>query len=438
MDIMDPIVSALLAFFDAHDPGPAATSAYRTLRKLLLHLDGEPNGVPNGVPDHLRQLEADPGSLSRRDSLRRALLEAGAAGHAAVGEAAAALLSLSCPATPVMAPAEFALAPGQNYAVVPVWFATDRAATGETAPSRQFGGARAPLSYGHCEISIPREHRMGELESRSLLRLEFRDNPAKHVVLLKTELQERDAFFATLAERLGASPGGHALLFVHGYNVSFEDAARRTGQMAYDLGFDGAPVFYSWPSQASLAGYLEDEANIEWSQANLTAFLRDFLGRTTAANIYLIAHSMGNRALTRALAALFAEQAQAAGRIREIILTAPDIDADVFRRDIVPALAGTANPITLYASSEDIALAASKRIHGYPRAGDTGSGLVVMDGVETIDATGVDTSFIKHSYFAERRSTLGDMFYLINNNARAAERFGLQFQAAGRYWTFKK
>ncbi len=386
----------------------------------------------------MAQLAADPGSLSRRDSLARALLMAGAAGDAKLDEAAAALLSLATAAMPVTAAAEFALAARKNYAMVPVWFATDRQATGETAPARQFGTARAAVSYGRCEISIPREHRMGELESRSLLRLEFRDNPAKHVLLLKTELQQREAFFTDLGRRLRASPPGHALLFVHGYNVSFEDAARRTGQMAYDLGFDGAPVFYSWPSQASLSGYLEDEANIEWSQANLGLFLRDFLQRTDATHIYLIAHSMGNRALTRALAQVLAEQPQAAARIREIILTAPDIDADVFRRDIVPALAGAANPITLYASSEDIALAASKRIHGYPRAGDSGSGMVVMDGVETIDATGVDTSFIKHSYFASRRSTLGDMYYLINNNTRAADRFGLQFQAAGRYWTFKK
>ena len=58
--------------------------------------------------------------------------------------------------------------------------------------------------------------------------------------------------------------------------------------------------------------------------------------------------------------------------------------------------------------------------------------------METIDATGVDTSFMKHSYFAEKRSALSDMFYLIRNQARADQRFLDPVDTlAGRYWTFK-
>ena len=50
-----------------------------------------------------------------------------------------------------------------------------------------------------------------------------------------------------------------AFLFIHGYNVTFEGAARRTAQMAYDLGFNGAAVFYSWPSQGTPTAYTIDE-----------------------------------------------------------------------------------------------------------------------------------------------------------------------------------
>ena len=94
--------------------------------------------------------------------------------------------------------------------------------------------------------------------------------------------------------------------------------------------------------------------------------------------------------------------------------------------------------MTLYASSEDLALAASKLVHGYRRAGDSGDGMLLLAGVETIDATGVDTGFLKHSYFAEQRSALSDMFYLIHNNARADQRFLDPVDTPeGRYWTFK-
>jgi esterase/lipase superfamily enzyme len=281
---------------------------------------------------------------------------------------------------------------------------------------------------------------MGELESPSIWKLEFREDPAKHLVLLSVLVQPKDKYFTDLAARVRASAQASAFLFVHGYNVTFEDASRRTAQISYDLGFDGAPVFYSWPSQGTRLGYTVDEQNIEWAQANLKGFLEDFFGRSDAQSVYLIAHSMGNRALTRAVASLLAEKPSLGQRLKEVILTAPDIDADVFKRDIAPALTKSGRPITLYASSEDLALVASKKVHGYPRAGDSGQGLVVVPGIETIDATGTDTSLLGHSYFAETRSVLSDIFYLVRNGQRAEQRFGLQRvdTQAGKYWVFKR
>jgi esterase/lipase superfamily enzyme len=281
---------------------------------------------------------------------------------------------------------------------------------------------------------------MGELEAPSIWRLEFREDPAKHVVLLSAIAQPKDKFFTDLAARVRASARASAFLFVHGYNVTFEDAARRTAQISYDLGFDGAPVFYSWPSQGTLVAYTVDEQLIEWSQANLQGFLTDFLGRSEAQNIYLIAHSMGNRALTRALASLLNEKPSLRSQLKEVILTAPDIDAEVFKRDIVPALTNAGRPITLYASSEDVAVVASRKVHGSWRAGDSGPGLVIVPGIETIDATGMDTSLLGHSYFAETRSVLSDIFYVVRNSQRADQRFGLLRvdTPAGRYWVFRR
>jgi esterase/lipase superfamily enzyme len=40
---------------------------------------------------------------------------------------------------------------------------------------------------------------------------------------------------------------------VHGYNVSFDDAALRTAQLAYDLTFDCPAAFFSWPSKGTEA-----------------------------------------------------------------------------------------------------------------------------------------------------------------------------------------
>jgi esterase/lipase superfamily enzyme len=326
-----------------------------------------------------------------------------------------------------------------DYAVVKAFYATDRRLTGQQPPDKMFSGARGELSYGSCEVSIPRDHRMGALEAPSVWRLEFRQDPVKHVVLLNAVVQAKGAFFADLAARVRQAPEQSAFVFVHGYNVSFADAARRTAQMSYDLGFEGAPVFYSWPSQGATPAYTVDEQNVEWAQANLRAFLEDFFDRSEARHVYLIAHSMGNRALTRALASLLAAKPAVRERLTEVILAAPDIDADVFKRDIVPALVSAGRPVTLYASSGDLALAASRKVHGYTRAGDSGHGLVVLPGLETIDATGVDTSLLGHSYFADTRSVLSDMHALIRSGLRPAQRPGLERvqSDAGPYWEFR-
>jgi hypothetical protein len=79
-------------------------------------------------------------------------------------------------------------------------------------------------------------------------------------------------------------------------------------------------------------------------------------------------------------------------------------------------------------------------VHGYPRAGEAGERLIIVPGIETIDATGMDTSFLGHSYFAEGRSILSDIFYIIRNGHRAAARFGLYGvdTPSGRYWVFKQ
>ena len=327
----------------------------------------------------------------------------------------------------------------KNYARMRVFYATDR------APARNFNtvdqgekytGARGPMAYGQAFVSIPRGHVPGELEAPSIFRLEFREDPTKHVVLLETTPQSKAAFLTALKARVAASKGRNLFLFVHGYNVSFADAARRTAQLSYDLSFDGAPMFFSWPSQAKLSGYTVDEANIEWSTRHIKQFIADMADQSGSPNIYLIGHSMGTRGLTRALKELIAERPDLKGRFREVILAAPDIDADVFRSDLAPALSKAGRRVTLYASSKDMALRASKKVHGYPRAGDAESGVLIVKGIDTIDASRVDDSILAHSYFVESVSVIKDIASMFRMRLAAAQRSSLRAIKTrfGQYW----
>jgi len=313
--------------------------------------------------------------------------------------------------------------PQKNYAVERVFFGTDREIVKGAHADEVFNATRSKLlSYGEVDVSIPLDHHIGELESPSIWKLEFRPEPDKHVAVLRTATLVRETFLSKLKDGIAKSSKKSVLLFVHGFNVSFADAARRTAQMAHDVGFKGVPVFFSWPSQDRLLSYTVDEQSIIDSEPHLERFLREMLLATDAENIYLIAHSIGTRGLTRALIALGQTDPKSIGRIKEVILAAPDIGTTEFTEQIAPSLRKLGAPITLYASSNDRALSLSMQLHGGARAGESGDHIVVFNGIETIDASNTDTDLVGHSYYGDRRSVIADMSYLVNEDLSAGKR----------------
>jgi esterase/lipase superfamily enzyme len=324
----------------------------------------------------------------------------------------------------------------RNYTTVKVFYGTDR----QSGSPSDYGPRRGTLAMGSCEVTIPRDHKMGELESRSIWRFEFRPDPEKHVTLLKVTPSSEDEFRSELRSTISASTSKSAFVFIHGYNVSFEDAARRTAQLAYDLGFDGAPIFFSWPSNGRIVDYLGDEDNAAWAVPHLAQFLTLIAQQSGANTVHLIAHSMGNRVLASSLADMADKiAANGAPKFEQIALVAPDIDAQIFRRDIVPRLVPTGQRVTLYASTKDNALLLAKKIRaGYPRAGDLNDGPFVMNGVDTIDVSAIDTSLLGHSYYADNETIIADLFYLIREGLEPSRRARLRAKMFGaqRYWQF--
>jgi len=249
-------------------------------------------------------------------------------------------------------------------------------------------------------------------------------------------------YFRNIAAWVNRSKKESAFVFIHGYNTTFEDAARRTTQITYDIRFKGAPVFYSWLSNGDPGDYICDEEDMRWSTTNLEKFLADFAQESQADQFFLIAHSMGARALTSAYVSLIHNYSALKEKFIEIILSAPDIVSDIFKRDIAPAIFAGTGKLTLYASSKDKALQLSSEMHGgYPRAGESGANLIVLEGMESIDLTSVRTDFLNHSYAVENRSVLSDIYHIVHNSLRAHERFGLEpvsTSFALNYWRFKR
>ncbi|NOU05428.1 MAG: alpha/beta hydrolase, partial [Hyphomicrobiaceae bacterium] len=161
---------------------------------------------------------------------------------------------------------------GKPYTAVPVFFGTDRKREADRSKwGRKLaafsGNGDSKATWGRAVISVPKEGReKGEIR-RPEWDLFFttvslrKEDLSTDFVLLNVDVLDRAGFVAEVkAHAAGAKVfKDQAFVFVHGYRVSFDDALFRAAQITHDMGFDGLPFVYSWPSSAGVSGYLYDE-----------------------------------------------------------------------------------------------------------------------------------------------------------------------------------
>lgn len=248
-----------------------------------------------------------------------------------------------------------------------------------------------------------------------------------------------DAIRSELANREIESR--ECFVFVHGYNVTFEAAALRTAQITYDLrtvgGYHGVPLLFSWPSAGNQLAYSWDRTEIAHSKDPLKEFLLDVTGRSGAASVNVLAHSMGADAVARAIADIDGDETV----FNQVILAAPDIDAYVFERELLPKIAKKAVRTTVYCSSNDLALHASYCFNNAHRVGDSSRGLIVLKDMDTVDASQVRTDLLGHSYYGDCLELAADIGVLLRTNTApdAQERHLLRRQLHNlAYWVFGK
>jgi esterase/lipase superfamily enzyme len=326
---------------------------------------------------------------------------------------------------------------GDDYRVVRVFYGTNRHRTDSLVASERYDGKRGDLEYGTLLVSIPRLHVPGQLESPSFWKLEFSEDPSKHVMLMTVTPRSREELMRMMRETTANSGRDDLFVFVHGFNVSFEDGARRTAQLNHDLGFPGVPVFFSWPSDGSMSplAYTSDRGDAEWSAPHLEQFLQTIYDESGAKQIHLVAHSMGNYVTLTALRNLAARNADF--KLATLVLAAPDFDTELFERDIAPILPRVSAKTILYASSEDRALQVSRTIWDAPRLGDAGQTLCIVEELETVDATGVDLTELGHSYIGSTSQVIGDLAKAVVQRLMPPERDLVEKQRGSDqvYWT---
>lgn len=300
-----------------------------------------------------------------------------------------------------------------------VFYLTNRANQADQKGDPVFGGERGASQFGICEADfspIPVIDRVAQ-------GLPFYLKSETAEIMVKAQ-PDQDIFWEQLDAQVQKSSSRSVVLFIHGYNYGFERACRMAAEMQRSLWNIATVVAFSWPSNALPSDYVSDLADIEWSVPVLSDFIRQLARRYGHEGVQLVAHSLGSRGAIFSLLRLEAERVNPPV-IARLTLLAPDFDSQTFA-DLVPIVAPMTDHISLYASSNDTILKLSRQLSGYPRLGEGGEHLTIVEGVETIDVSLSGRYQITgHEYFFFNPQVVEDLVLLLGKGIRASQRPGL-------------
>ncbi|MFM7181645.1 MAG: alpha/beta hydrolase [Verrucomicrobiales bacterium] len=219
------------------------------------------------------------------------------------------------------------------------------------------------LHYARFAMSVPPVHKPGKIKwPRSI-------PPDAEIQLCVIDWQKIDcvAFSKELKNAVGPR-GRQVFLIVHGYNTGFALALLRSTQLLHDSQLDVAPVLFSWASRGRLSSYGYDRESASMARDGLEDLLRQFDADPQVGSVSILAHSMGTWLTMETLRQMGIARRGGMGKIRDIVLAAPDIDPAEFRvqwqraREAMPE--SKVPRITIFSSGDDIALKTSTKLWG--------------------------------------------------------------------------
>ena len=226
-------------------------------------------------------------------------------------------------------------------------------------PGVMFGGARGRgFDFANIVVSIPPDgaRKAGEVQWPS----HPPGDPAHDFVTVRADRMDLAQAKAEFNKRVLRTPGRKVLIFVHGYNTRFEEAVYRFAQIVHDAHVDVAPVLFTWPSGGNAVDYVYDRDSAMYSRDALETLLQALANNKNVGSISILAHSMGNYLTVEALRQMSIRDRGLPSKIRDVMLASPDIDVDVFWRQIAEIDAEPrATQFTLFVSRDDKALGLS-------------------------------------------------------------------------------
>lgn len=322
----------------------------------------------------------------------------------------------------------------QTY-VQTVYYATDREKIETTQPEAMFTGDRSPegvVRYGRVNVNIPAEHKVGQIET-PWLGFKWLRSPKSHMYILDVANFDKTEFLAEIAA--GTKSGRDILVYVHGFNVSFEDAVVRAAQISFDFGFKGLPLVFTWPSKRKVTAYNYDWENVNWSTQHIERFLEDVVAQANGRRVHIVAHSMGTKGVLNALRLLAYRGRK--DMFASVLLCAPDFDAGMFQQQIASEIRPLAKQWVVYQSKRDVALTASASLNTLR----LGQPINVADGYEIVDASEVEVTPWSlpetHSYYATKKVVIDDMINALDGVEASKRKLKSSLVGSFKAWSFE-
>ena len=302
---------------------------------------------------------------------------------------------------------------------VDVFYLTLRNQTEGKFSTQYYGGQRDQLRAGICSLEF--KSIWGLTDIADAMPFYIPDESKK----LKEVSEWSEYRFWKEIRAFNKSNEGNIVLYIHGYNIGFEKSCRRAAMFQRSLNLHDRMILFSWPADGNFLKYTYDEADLVWSVPYLINILDGIVKRVGNDKLDVVAHSLGARGVVQALARMACVSPSAA-LLNELVLVTPDIDAEIFKNDL-PILLKAAKRITLYVSENDKALALSHEIHGYPRLGEAGENLTILEGIDTIDISASGKRRLSgHIYHIFNPAVIDDLTVLLETGKPASARPDLQ------------
>jgi esterase/lipase superfamily enzyme len=294
------------------------------------------------------------------------------------------------------------------------------------------GRALPPQLVYFATDRVPRDHGFGEAWGgmarcgRTLVPIANALSPAAPDPSLEPIACDGQAAMAAFAGQLAAAARARGcnkvLLIAQGFNLTFRVALLHGAQVAMDAQWPCPVLAFDWSSEGRFDRYVADIERSGYSVPVLIGLLQALQAAGLETDV--LAHSLGARIALAAVGAVCSKPEPVVG---EMILVAADVSAEPDNDDFGRMLkrdAPCTRRITIYASDNDLALMASRSVHGgINRAGQTP--LADMQyrspGIEVIDASLAPSDRSGHAYFIFSYEILTDMMWTLEG-ASLAER----------------